>query len=171
MTERNSRRVPIFLALGSNLGNRMSHLQGAITKLSDHADIQVDQQSGIYETEPMYVKEQDPFLNMVVVGSTILNPSDLLTEVKKIEKALGRKERKKNGPREIDIDIIFYGDQIVARSGLQIPHPSLEERKFVLLPLNDLAPGFISPAHDKSISQLLRECPDDSYIRPFDKMI
>jgi 2-amino-4-hydroxy-6-hydroxymethyldihydropteridine diphosphokinase len=171
MTETNSRKVPIFLALGSNLGNRMSYLQGAITKLSEKKNIQVGQQSGIYETEPMYVKEQEPFLNMVVAGSTRLSPSDLLTEIKDIEELLGRKERMKNGPREIDIDIIFYGDQIIEQQDLQIPHPGLFERKFVLQPLNDLAPGFVSPAHDKSISQLLRECPDDSSIRPFDKMI
>jgi len=119
----------------------------------------------------MYVKDQAPFLNMAVAGSTCANPSDLLRDIKSIEKVMGRKERKKNGPREIDIDIIFYGDEIVEQPGLQIPHPALDERKFVLLPLNDLAPGFISPAHDKSISQLLRECPDDSYIHPFEKMI
>lgn len=171
MTDRDFRWTPIFLALGSNLGNRMSYLQQAVSKLSEHADIRIDRQSGIYESEPMYVKEQEPFLNMVVAGATIVHPLDLLSEIKKVEKALGRKARKKNGPREIDIDIIFYGDEIVDEPGLQIPHPALDERKFVLLPMHDLAPGYVSPAHDKPISQLLRECPDDSYIRPFDKMI
>jgi 2-amino-4-hydroxy-6-hydroxymethyldihydropteridine diphosphokinase len=108
-----------------------------------------------YTTKPVGYADQANFLNTVIRGETELSPKDLLTFVKKIEKDVGRIQRFKNGPREIDIDIIFYDGKIVNEPDLQIPHPRFAERDFVLKPLSDLAPDFIDPASGQSVRTLL----------------
>ncbi len=91
--------------------------------------------------------------------------------MKNIEKKLGRKQRKNKGPREIDIDIIFYGDEVIDEPDLKIPHEQFHKRKFVLVPLSHMIPGFMSPAHNKTINDLLKECPDESYIQLYEHMM
>ncbi len=142
----------VYLALGSNIGNKKDNMDKAINLLSQHiSNITV---AKFYETKPMYYEKQENFLNSALRGQTSLSPRELLTFVKKLEKEIGRKKRFPNGPREIDIDILFYDDIIFKDEHVQIPHPRIEERDFVLKPLMDLNPEFIHPVLKKSIKKL-----------------
>lgn len=141
-----------FLGLGTNVGDKKKNLKEAIEKLQEKiSNIQV---SKFYETEPWGYKNQDKFLNAAIRGTTFLSPSDLLKLIKFIEKEVGRVERFKWGPREIDIDILFYDDLIYKNNSLTIPHPFLQERGFVLKPLVDLDPNFVHPIFKKTVRQL-----------------
>ena len=148
----------IYLALGSNIGDREGNLRAAILSISA-AGIQVLRESPIYETEPVGYADQRWFLNMVVEAGTALFPMQLLTRTGKIERALGRMRTLPNGPRTIDIDILLYGDAVMRTPRLEIPHPRMHERRFVLAPLADLAPGLRHPLLKKSIRQLLEAAP------------
>lgn len=142
----------IFFGLGSNVGDKKQNLEKAISKLSKKiSDIQV---SKFYETEPWGYTEQDKFLNAAIRGKTFLAPSELLQFIKLIEKEVGRVKRFKWGPREIDIDILFYDDLIYKDNFLTIPHPFLQEREFVLKPLLDLDPNFVHPVFKRTVHQL-----------------
>jgi len=142
----------VFLGLGSNIGNKKQNLENAIKKLGEK--ISGIQASKFYETEPWGFVNQDKFLNAVIIGRTNLCPSQLLKFVKQIEQAVGRVERFKWGPREIDIDILFYDDLVYKDDFLIIPHPFIQERKFVLEPLLDLDPNFVHPIFKKTVRQL-----------------
>jgi 2-amino-4-hydroxy-6-hydroxymethyldihydropteridine diphosphokinase len=144
-----------YLALGTNLGNRLSNLEAALAALPPA--VRVLQRSPVYETAPWGVTSQPTFLNMVLQGETDLSPDGLLTQVKSLEKELGRQPTYRYGPRLIDIDILLYDDLVLNTSGLVIPHPRLHERAFVLVPLADLAPGLVHPVLHKTISTLLEE--------------
>ena len=145
----------IYLGLGSNIGNREQMLQGAIDRLSA-PDLIVKRVSSVYETEPVYLKEQRQFLNAVVEAETELFPMVLLSRIQKIEIALGRRRiGAPNGPRTIDIDILFYGSSTVTSGKLEIPHPRLHERRFVMAPMEELAPDFRHPRLHKTMRQLL----------------
>ena len=145
----------IYLGLGSNIGNREQMLQGAIDRLSA-PNLIVKRVSSVYETEPVYLKEQRQFLNAVVEAETELFPMMLLSRIQKIELALGRKRSgAPNGPRTIDIDILFYGSFTVTSEKLDIPHPRLHERRFVMAPMEELAPDFRHPRLHKTMRQLL----------------
>ncbi len=148
----------VYLALGSNIGERETNLRAAIQSLSA-AGIAVLRESPIYETEPVGYSAQRWFLNMVVEAETALFPMQLLTRTGKIERALGRMRTLPNGPRTIDIDILLYGDAVMRTPRLEIPHPRMHERRFVLAPLADLAPGLRHPLLKKSIRQLLEAAP------------
>ena len=152
----------IYLGLGSNLGDRRSFLDSAISALVPA--LRVSRLSPIYETDPWGYSDQDDFLNMVVEAETDLGPKQLLVFLKGIEVKLGRQPRFRNGPREIDIDILIYDDQILNEVGLRIPHPRLQERAFILVPLADLAPGLSIPGLDKTVAELLSNL-DTSGIR------
>lgn len=128
----------IILGLGSNLGDRQSYLRQARTLLDQHQCITVEQVSSIYETEPVGVKDQPNFLNAIVSIKTTLTPEELLDACMAIEQKLGRIRDKRWGPRTIDIDILIYNDIEVSLERLVIPHPRLAERRFVLLPLQEL---------------------------------
>ena len=128
-----------YLGLGSNLGNREGNLQRACEMLG------ALEKSKIHETEPFGVLDQPKFLNMVCVVETELSPRELLEHCQEIERKIGRQKREKWGPREIDIDILFYGDQVVDEPDLKIPHPGIAEREFVLEPLREIAPDFVHP--------------------------
>ena len=142
----------IFLGLGANVGDKKQNLEQAIAELKEKiSDIRV---SKFYETEPWGYKNQDKFLNAAIRGTTSFTPSSLLKFVKQIEKVVGRVERFKWGPREIDIDILFYEDLIYKDPNLKIPHPFLHDRKFVLGPLMDLDPDLIHPVFKKTVRQL-----------------
>jgi 2-amino-4-hydroxy-6-hydroxymethyldihydropteridine diphosphokinase len=142
----------IFLALGSNLGDRRSNLETAIRGLAP--GIQVLQCSSIYETPPWGFEQQPVFLNMVLKARTRLSCSQLLKSLKLLEKEMGRQPGFRNGPRLIDMDILFYDDIISNSPGLTIPHPHLHERGFVLVPLAEITPDLVHPILKKTIREL-----------------
>jgi 2-amino-4-hydroxy-6-hydroxymethyldihydropteridine diphosphokinase len=145
----------IYLALGTNLGNRISNLRNAIAALAPAVTLIAE--SPVYETPPWGITDQPPFLNMVVKGETNLPPLELLKFLKQLERDLGRLPSIRYGPRLIDIDILFYDDMILDTTELILPHPRLHERAFVLVPLADLSPALVHPVLDKPIGALLAE--------------
>jgi len=145
--------VTAYLGLGSNMGDRQDYLERALDFLSQR--IRIEKVSSIYDTEPVGNVDQPRFLNMVCQVSTSLPPMALLTLGKGIESKLGRVSAKSNAPRPIDVDILFYGDQIIETPELVIPHPRLTERAFVLIPLAQIAPDLVHPVNNKTIKELL----------------
>ena len=143
----------IALALGSNLGDRLAMLRAALLALTPIVTITA--KSPIYETPAAYVKDQPSFLNAALVGTTTLPPLELLHAVKNIELEMGRKESFRYGPRQIDIDIIFFGTQSIALPELTLPHPRLAEREFVLRPLADVASDWRHPVTGKTVNAML----------------
>ena len=148
----------VYLGLGSNVGDRQGNLREAIAQL-DAAAVRVLRVSSTYETEPVDYAEQRWFLNLVVEAETELFPMQLLTRIGKIERALGRVRTLKNGPRTIDIDILLYGKAVVRSTTLEIPHPRMSERRFVLGPLAELAPDVRHPVTHKTAKQMLDAAP------------
>jgi 2-amino-4-hydroxy-6-hydroxymethyldihydropteridine diphosphokinase len=142
----------IFLALGSNVGDKVANLEQAILLLEEH--VSGIKKAQLYQTKPVGYEQQDNFVNTAVAGQTDLSPEELFIFVKQIEKKVGRTERFRWGPREIDIDILFYDDLILKNETLQIPHPRLHERDFVLRPLMDLAPQLSHPVLKQTIAEL-----------------
>jgi len=157
-----------YLSLGSNVGERREFLRQAIALLKNHEQIRVLKDSSVYESQPLENSDQRFFLNMVLAIATDLEPQELLTTVKQMETDIGRQEREGKGPREIDIDIIFYSDRTVNTDGLIIPHPKHHQRKFVLVPLSHIAPDFVCPVHELSVEDALKQSTDDSYIHLLD---
>jgi 2-amino-4-hydroxy-6-hydroxymethyldihydropteridine diphosphokinase len=156
----------VYLALGTNLGNRLANLKAAMAALPPQMTVRA--KSSVYETPPWGYTEQGAFLNQVVKVKTYLEPEPLLKHLKLLEVALGRVSNFQNGPRLIDLDILFYDDIVLNTPLLVIPHPRLHERGFVLVPLNDIAPNLKYPGFRKTVSELLANC-DTSGITPFDK--
>jgi 2-amino-4-hydroxy-6-hydroxymethyldihydropteridine diphosphokinase len=156
----------VFLLTGGNLGNRLNYLAKAKEQIQKKCG-GVLQQSSVYETAAWGNEDQGAFLNQVVKIETNLVPEKLLQAIFEIEKALGRKREMKYGPRTIDIDILFYGDALIDRKGLKIPHPQIQNRRFVLTPLKEIAPEKLHPSLHKTISQLLAECPDPLAVNKF----
>ena len=153
----------VFLALGSNLGDRQENLRQAVTALSPQLDVKAKSQ--IYETDPWGYEDQPKFLNMAVKGLTYLEPEPLLKHLKRLEIALGRQVTFPNGPRSIDIDILFFDDLVLNTPILSLPHPRLHERGFVLLPMMDLAPDLVHPVLKKSIRDLTASCSLDGIVQ------
>ena len=155
----------IFLGLGSNLGDRYQNLQKAIYQLNNHPHVWVIKQSYVYQSPAMYQTDQDDFYNIVVEIETNLIPVDLLTEIKKIEIKVGRiPESKKNMPRILDIDILAIGNLKIQSVSLEIPHPRISERKFVLKPWTDIAPEFTLENYSVTVSELLENTVDSSEV-------
>jgi 2-amino-4-hydroxy-6-hydroxymethyldihydropteridine diphosphokinase len=155
----------VFLSLGSNIGDKEEHIRKALTLLVKTC--KVGRTSHLYLTEPVGDTEQDWFLNCVAEVETDIDPKKLLSSIKSIERKLGRKKTVKNGPRIIDIDILFYGDCVLNTKNLVIPHPLLQERLFVLQPMMDLNPGFVHPVLKKTIQELYMHRPWAEMVTPY----
>jgi len=147
----------VFLGLGSNLGNKEDYINKTLAFISEIYTVK--KTSHLYLTEPVGNITQDWFLNRVVEIQTDVNPKKLLSSFKSIERKLGRIKTVKNGPRTIDIDILFYGDHVIKTKTLVIPHPLIQERLFVLQPMMDINPDFIHPVFKKSIHELYNDHP------------
>src|SRR6266704_335967 len=143
----------VYLALGSNMGDRRGNLAAALQRLREVVEISAI--SSIYETEPVGYLDQPRFLNIVCRGKTMLSAQELLKYAKDVEVAIGRQPTFRNGPRTIDIDIIFYDDLHITQGNLTVPHPRMSERAFVLVPLAEIAPGVIDPVSGQTAQQLL----------------
>ena len=156
----------IYIGLGSNMHDRYKNLKNGIKLLNDHPHIWVTDQSHIYQSRPMYNLEQEDFYNMVVKLETNLTPLDLLKEIKLIEAKTGRDMQSKNNmPRILDIDILTFGDLQIHSKLLEIPHPGISERKFVLKPWSDIAPDYLVPNYSAKVCELLDNTDDNSDTR------
>ncbi len=154
----------IYLSLGSNLGDRAANLERAIEALPEIA-VRVLRRSSIYETEPVDLIAQPWFLNCAVEAETSLEPRQLLEALQTIEHQLGSKKLVPRGPRIIDLDVLFYSAEVIHEAGIEIPHPRMAERKFVLVPLAELAPELRHPALRKTAAELLAVTQDRSAVR------
>jgi 2-amino-4-hydroxy-6-hydroxymethyldihydropteridine diphosphokinase len=148
----------VYLSLGSNIGDRETHLRSAIEQLESPA-LHIVRVSPIYETAPVDYADQRWFLNLAVEAGTDLFPLQLLSRIQKIERALGRIRTVPKGPRTIDIDLLLYGNAVVHSASLEIPHPRMAERRFVLAPLADLAPDLRHPVTRLTVRQMLEAAP------------
>lgn len=153
-------RTKVFLLLGSNIGNKKKHLDDAIQLIRKQCG-PVKRCSSVYETEPWKVEDQELYYNMAVEIETTLTPDTLLKQIKSIEKEMGRVSREKWAPREIDIDILFFGRKVIKQKELQIPHPHMHERNFAILPMMEIAPDFTHPTLNLSMEELYEKSTDN----------
>jgi 2-amino-4-hydroxy-6-hydroxymethyldihydropteridine diphosphokinase len=156
-----------FIGLGTNLGDREEFLHKALD-LIDRSAGRIDSLSGIYETEPWGFQSENNFLNMVIRIRTELGPSALLKQLQSIEDQLGRvRDRNRYIPRTIDIDILLLGNKVINKADLIIPHPMIRDRKFMLVPLCDIAADMIHPVLNKTFAELLEECKDEREVKRY----
>lgn len=160
-----SRKVTAYLGLGANLGDRLAQLQQAIELIHHTCGICVTRISSIYETTPVGYLEQPPFYNLVIQIQTTQPPADLLTTILQIEKKLHRVRQIRWGPRTIDIDILLYENRVIQQEELQVPHPRIPERAFVLIPLRELMGNQTLPGWGQTIDQFIEKLPPDQEIR------
>jgi len=156
----------IYLSLGSNIGERAESIARAIALLPEHG-VRVVRRSSLYETEPVEFLAQGWFLNCVVEVATELEPVELMRALLDIERFMGRERVAPKGPRIIDVDILLYGSRVVREAELEIPHPRMAVRRFVLVPFAEIAPGVVHPVSKKSVAELLAETADRSEVRLF----
>lgn len=156
----------VYLLLGSNEGNRLEWFEKATLLLQD-ARCRIISQSAIYETAAWGLEDQPDFLNMALCVETTLNPQGLLALTQNIEALLGRQRTVRWGQRTLDIDILLFNQDIIDTPQLKVPHPQLQNRRFALIPLADIAPAYIHPVFNKSIATLLQECPDNLEVRNY----
>ncbi|MQY78743.1 MAG: 2-amino-4-hydroxy-6-hydroxymethyldihydropteridine diphosphokinase [Bacteroidetes bacterium] len=157
----------VYLLLGSNMGDRQRFLKEAARLLQEQAG-RILERSSIYETEPWGFTSKDIFLNQVLLAETSLNPYELLKVIKAIETKLGRiGKNQRYIPRCIDIDILFYNDEVYFSDDLVIPHPRLHDRMFTLVPLNEIAPDYLHPILKKTIRELVNLCTDKLMVKKY----
>jgi 2-amino-4-hydroxy-6-hydroxymethyldihydropteridine diphosphokinase len=156
----------VYLSLGSNLGDRAGNLLAAIAALAG-AGVRVTKASSLYETEPVDYLEQPWFLNCAVEAETALAPLALLHALRRIEAQLGSQKEFAKGPRLLDMDILLYGDETIELPELQIPHPRMLQRNFVLAPLAEIAPTLMHPSWPANVAELLATSADASQVRRF----
>jgi 2-amino-4-hydroxy-6-hydroxymethyldihydropteridine diphosphokinase len=154
----------LYLSLGSNIGNRAENIARAIAALGERG-VRVTRESSLYETEPLEIKEQPWFLNCAIEAETELSPGRLMEVLLEIEREMGRERRVPKGPRLIDIDILLYGADIVREPRLEIPHPRMAERKFVLVPLAEIAAEVSHAVSLLTIAEMLEATPDQTEVR------
>jgi 2-amino-4-hydroxy-6-hydroxymethyldihydropteridine diphosphokinase len=153
-----------ILGIGTNIGHREENLKEAVIKIKEYIG-SVIELSSVYETEPWGFNTEDQFLNMVVMVDTGLSPAGLLEKVQLVETLIGRvKSEIQYTSRVIDIDILFFGDQVVNEGNLIIPHPHIQKRRFVLVPLCEIAPELIHPVLNKTVATLLESCTDSGKV-------
>ncbi|MFC7443336.1 2-amino-4-hydroxy-6-hydroxymethyldihydropteridine diphosphokinase [Laceyella putida] len=166
-----SRRVTAYLGLGANMGDRLAQLSQAISLLDRTQGISVQRISSVYETAPVGLLEQPHFYNLVVEIHTTLIPTELLRVALAIEKRLHRVRLVRWGPRTIDIDLLLYDDRVIRREELEIPHPRMHERAFVLIPLEELVGNIIIPGTNTSLEQWIAQLPADQEINKLDEVV
>ena len=156
----------VYLLTGGNMGNRLQHLQNAAKVIAKECG-KIVVQSSVYQTAAWGNEDQPDFLNQVLLIKTEFRPMELLDSLLAIEHTMGRARGKQNDPRTIDIDILFYDQLVLNTAALRVPHPRLHLRRFVLVPLFEIAPELMHPVLHKSIGQLLQECPDELNVKKF----
>lgn len=158
----------IVLHLGSNKSDRVSYIQKAIALIQKHI-CKVLQKSMLYETEPWGLADQEDFINQTIIVESNLSAEQLIIKTKAIEEEIGREKTEKWGPRNIDIDILLYGNKKVEKKDLIIPHPKITERNFVLIPLMELLPDLILPGFEYSVEELYEQCQDSCEVRIYEE--
>jgi len=156
----------VYLQLGSNLGEREQLIFDAVQEISEHVG-KVNVRSQIYESSPWRVDGQESYLNQLIEVKTLLSAQAILISVLKIENNLGRVRIEKWGERLIDIDIIFFNNDIIESPDLCVPHKHMHERNFVLIPLNEIASTFIHPKYNKTVEDLLKQCTDTQLVKEY----
>ena len=157
----------VYLLTGGNIGNRLDNLRIARLLLEQYCG-EIIQQSSVYQTVAWGFKDQPDFYNQVLCITTALQPEIIMNTLLMIEEKMGRKRDIKMGPRTIDLDILFFNDEIINKPNLIIPHERLHERRFVLVPLSEIAPDFIHPVFNKTVLVLLKECTDGLNVNKID---
>lgn len=156
-----------YIALGANIGDREEYLRKAVQEIQKKG--KVLSYSSLYETEPVGYANQGWFLNAAVGIEISLAPEELLFFLLSIERELGRIRTHRNGPRTVDLDILFFGTQVIETKNLEVPHPRLHERAFVLVPLREIAPHVIHPKTQKTVQEILLELPEQEEVRLYKK--
>jgi 2-amino-4-hydroxy-6-hydroxymethyldihydropteridine diphosphokinase len=160
-----------YLSLGSNLGDRLHLLKEAIKKIGRSGGISIKRTSPVYETQPVGFENQGWFLNLVVEAETSLEPLPLLEYLLSVEAEMGRKREERGGDRNIDLDLLLYDNRILSTDRLVIPHPRMHQRRFVLVPLAQIAPELLHPVLKKKIGELLINCEDRSVVTLYSETI